>query len=101
MLIFDPDMSGSVDYYEFVKRVMVPDYEEDAKGAFVFGRGPAPPEQADRIKPGPPGMYRQKFFVPRKTNVNPSIAMDDVTIVEGIRQQLAVSERDQSVCGVG
>jgi len=28
-----------------VKRVMVPDYREDEKGAMVFGRGPPPPEQ--------------------------------------------------------
>eukprot|EP00802_Teleaulax_amphioxeia_P004983 Tamp_04987.p1 GENE.Tamp_04987~~Tamp_04987.p1 ORF type:complete len:415 (-),score=73.45 Tamp_04987:1162-2406(-) len=70
MLVFDPDMSGSVDYIEFVKRVMVPDYTEDDKGAMVFGPGPPPPEQEDRIKPGPPGMYRQKFFVPRKSNVS-------------------------------
>lgn len=48
---------------------MIPDYTEDVRGAMVFGRGPPPPEQADRIKPGPLGMYRQKFFVPRKSNV--------------------------------
>jgi len=88
MMVFDPDQSGSVDYIEFVKRVMVPDYREDEKGAMVFGRGPPPPEQADRIKPGPPGMYRQKLFVPRKSTVHPTIAIDDMTIVEAMRQQL-------------
>ena len=128
------------DYIEFVKRVMVPDYTEDDKGAMVFGPGPPPPEQEDRIKPGPPGMYRQKFFVPRKSNVcfptsslplpaqalfthplfpvpsvrdcplcdtrwpvrthtpfhlqiHPTIAIDDLTIIEGMRQQLKVLKR--------
>jgi len=88
MMVFDPDMSGSVDYIEFVKRVMLPDYTEDDKGAMLFGRGLPPPDQEDRIKPGPPGMYRQKFFVPRKTIVHPTIALDSVTVVEGMRSQL-------------
>lgn len=88
MMLFDPDMSGSVDYIEFVKKVMLPDYTEDDQGAMVFGRGPPPPEQEDRIKPGPPGMYRKKFFVPRKTVVHPTIALDSVTVVEGMRSQL-------------
>ena len=33
-------------------------------------------------------MYRQRFFVPRKSNVHPTIAIDDLTIIEGMRQSL-------------
>jgi len=35
-------------------------------------------------------MYRQKLFVPRKSTVHPTIAIDDMTIVEAMRQQLQV-----------
>ena len=88
MKIFDPDESGSINYIEFCKRVMEADYAMDEDGAMVFGRGPRPTEQNDRIKPGPPGMYRQKFFVPRKSTTKPNIAIDLVSIVESMRQQL-------------
>jgi hypothetical protein len=79
-----------IDYVEFVRLVMPSDFKFNEKGAMVFGPGPAPSEQEDRKKAVPPGKYQQKFMVPLRSSFRPNLAMDDVSIVEGMRKQLQV-----------
>ena len=88
MNVFDPDGSGAINYLEFVHKVLPPDITEDEKGAMVFGMGLPPKEQPERTKPAPPGKYRQRFFVPRKSSIRPNYAIDVVSLVEGLRQLL-------------
>lgn len=38
--IFDPDGSGSIDFFEFVNKVLPTDFDAEAKGAVMFGYAP-------------------------------------------------------------